>query len=93
MRVPGPGTAVLLAMCHFVALDWLSWEAVVLIKTTSKMQMYFCNVEELYFMMTLTNMYTDQIFKDILLQNVKNSESYEGVKFMKCKVIFVVAPL
>lgn len=36
MRVPGPGTAVLLAMCHFVALDWLSWEAVVLIKTTSK---------------------------------------------------------
>lgn len=93
MRVPGPGTAVLLAMCHFVAFDLLSWEAVVLIKTTSKMQMYFCNVEELYFMMTLTNMYTDQIFKDILIQNVKNGESYEGVKFMKCRVIFVVAPL
>lgn len=43
--------------------------------------------------MTLANMYTDQIFKDILLHNGKNSESYEGVKFMKCKVILVVAPL
>lgn len=42
--------------------------------------------------MTLTNTYIE-IFKDILLQNAKNSESHEGVKFMKCKVIFVVVPL
>lgn len=44
MRVPGPGIAVLLAMCHFVALDLLSWDVVALIKTTTKMQIYFCNV-------------------------------------------------